>query len=83
MEVCASGLMVRLEMESTEPIQTLLLRAQAAGISVRAEETTRKGAACLLLASAGVPIEAFGAAMACLQSAIEEEQPFHTGKETP
>ena len=82
-EVCASGLMVRLEMESTEPIQTLLLRAQAAGISVRAEEPTRKGAACLLLASAGVPIEAFGAAMACLQSAIEEEQPFHTGEETP
>ena len=38
---------------------------------------------CLLLASAGVPIEAFGAAMACLQSAIEEEQPFHTGEETP
>ena len=34
-EVCASGLMVRLEIASTKPVQALLSRALEAGIAVR------------------------------------------------
>ena len=63
-EVCASGLMVRLEIRSEESAQVLQKRAQDAGIAVRAEEgSVDGGGACLLLASAGVPLDDFEIAL--------------------
>lgn len=70
-EVCASGLMVRLELERTESVEHIRQRALRAGIAVRAEEPPEAGTACLLLVSAGVPMGDFEAAMKCLRAVIE------------
>lgn len=71
-EVCASGLMVRLEIASTKPVQALLSRALEAGIAVRADENAGEGSACLLLASAGVPTGNFESAMMDLFHALAD-----------
>ena len=71
-EVCASGLMVRLEIASTKPVQALLSRALEAGIAVRADENAGEGSTCLLLASAGVPTGNFESAMMDLFHALAD-----------
>ena len=70
-EVCASGLMVRLEIRSEESAQILQKRAQDAGIAVRTEEGSADGgSACLLLASAGVPLGDFEIALGELRDVL-------------
>lgn len=72
-EVCASGLMVRLEVKSAQPAAALEKRAMEAGIAVRADRRTTVGEApCLLLASAGVPLKGFEEAMEKLNEALSE-----------
>lgn len=70
-KVCASGLMVRLEVKSAETAETLRQRALDAGIAVRADGETSAGQAPrLLLASAGVPLQNFEEAMGSLSRAL-------------
>lgn len=70
-EVCASGLMVRLEVKGAEPADALRKKAMEAGIAVRADrETAEGGAPRLLLASAGVPLKDFEEAMQKLKEAL-------------
>ena len=70
--MCASGLMVRLEIASTKPVQALLSRALEAGIAVRADENAGEDSTCLLLASAGVPTGNFESAMMDLFHALAD-----------
>ncbi len=70
-EVCASGLMVRLEIRSGESAQALQKRAQEAGIAVRAERESADGESPrLLLASAGVPLDDFEIALGELRDVL-------------
>lgn len=70
-EVCASGLMVRLEVKSRLSAPALRQRALAAGVALRADlEPSGGEAPRLLLASTGVPMNDFAPAMKTLYQAF-------------